>query len=63
MFNEQIKTEENEERICAREHLNNYNQSLTNKEKTLFILDRGYPKSDKIFCVRNDKVQVVHINF
>jgi len=36
---------ENQERICAMEHLNNYNNSFTDKEKTLFILDRGYPST------------------
>jgi hypothetical protein len=39
---------ENQERICAIEHLNNYNNSFTDKEKTLFILDRGYPSSELI---------------
>jgi hypothetical protein len=39
---------ENQERVCAIEHLNNYNNSFTDKEKTLFILDRGYPSSELI---------------
>ena len=36
------------ERNCAIEHLDNYNNLFTDKEKTLFILDRGYPSSTLI---------------